>query len=216
MDALDLRDVLLGEGLSRRVVDAVISVPRDRFVPWHQRFRAWEDHAMSIGHGQTISQPTVVAVMTEAAAVGPGDRVLDVGTGSGYQAAVLAACGATVHSIERIPALADDARVRLAGLGLDVDVTCGDGSAGRAERAPYDAIVVAAATPTVPPDLVAQLRPAVQGRRGGRLVIPIGDPAARFGGQELVVLERRADDLDRRKLLDVVFVPLIWGGTPGS
>jgi protein-L-isoaspartate(D-aspartate) O-methyltransferase len=214
MDALDLRDVLLGEGLSRRVVDALISVPRDRFVPWHQRFRAWEDHAMAIGHGQTISQPTVVAVMTEAAAVGPGDRVLDVGTGSGYQAAVLAACGATVHSVERIPALADDARARLADLGLDVDVACGDGSAGRPEHAPYDAIVVAAATPTVPPDLVAQLRPAQQGRRGGRLVIPIGDPSARFGGQELVVLERQPDGLDRRRLLDVVFVPLIWDGTP--
>ena len=215
MDALDLRDVLLGEGLSRRVVDALISVPRDRFVPSHQRFRAWEDHAMSIGHGQTISQPTVVAVMTEAAAVGPGDRVLDVGTGSGYQAAVLAACGATVHSIERIPALADDARVRLAGLGLDVDVACGDGTAGRPELAPYDAIVVAAATPTVPPALVGQLRPPAEGRRGGRLVIPIGNPAARFGGQELIVLEQAAEGLNRHKLLDVVFVPLVWGGDAG-
>lgn len=215
MDALDLRDVLLGEGISRRVVDALISVPRDRFVPHHQRFRAWEDHAMSIGHGQTISQPTVVAMMTEAAAVAPGDRVLDVGTGSGYQAAVLAACGATVHSIERIPALADDARVRLAGLGLDVDVACGDGTAGRPERAPYDAIVVAAATPTVPPALVGQLRPPEGRRRGGRLVIPIGDPAARFGGQELVVLEQVAEGLHRRKLLDVVFVPLVWGGEAG-
>ena len=215
MDALDLRDVLLGEGLSRRVVDALISVPRDRFVPWHQRFRAWEDHAMPIGHGQTISQPTVVAVMTEAAAVGPGARVLDVGTGSGYQAAVLAACGATVYSIERIPALADDARARLAGLGLDVVVTCGDGSAGHAECAPYDAIVVAAATPTIPPALVGQLRQPAEGRRGGRLVIPVGDPAARFGGQELVVLEQMAEGVTRRKLLDVVFVPLVWGGDGG-
>ena len=110
MHAADLREHLLREGISRRVVDVLMSVPRDRFVPPGMAYRAWEDHAMAIGHGQTISQPTVVALMTEAAAVGPGDHVLDVGTGSGYQAAVLAACGARVHSIERLAALADRAR----------------------------------------------------------------------------------------------------------
>ena len=209
VDAADLRDLLLGEGISRRVVTALVSVPRDRFVPREMRVRAWDDHAMPIGHGQTISQPTVVAIMTEAAAVGPGDVVLDVGTGSGYQAAVLAACGAHVHSIERIPALADRARPLLAELGCDVTVTVGDGTAGLPERAPFDAIVVAAATPTVPPALVDQLRPADPGRRGGRLVIPLGHPSGWFGSQELIVLERTAEGLTRRKLLDVVFVPLV-------
>ena len=210
MDAADLRDHLLREGISRRVVEAMMSVPRDRFVPPGMRVLAWEDHAMSIGHGQTISQPTVVALMTQAAAVGPGDQVLDVGTGSGYQAAVLAATGAAVHSIERLPQLADRARTTLAALSCDVDVTCGDGSAGLAGLAPFDAIVVAAATPTVPPALVEQLRAPEQGRRGGRLVIPIGEPSAWLGGQELVLLEREGAGLARRKLLDVVFVPLVW------
>jgi protein-L-isoaspartate(D-aspartate) O-methyltransferase len=210
VDATDLRDVLLGEGIARRVVDAVVSVPRDRFVPGGMVVSAWADHAMPIGHGQTISQPTVVAVMTEAAAVGPGDVVLDVGTGSGYQAAVLAACGAEVHSIERIPQLAARARPLLAELGYDVDVTVGDGTAGLPEHAPYDAIVVAAATPTVPEPLLDQLRAPDGDRRGGRLVIPVGGQAW-FGSQELVLIERGADGLQRRKLLDVVFVPLVPG-----
>jgi protein-L-isoaspartate(D-aspartate) O-methyltransferase len=214
--AADLREHLLREGVSRRVVDVLMSVPRDRFVPSGLAFRAWEDHAMAIGHGQTISQPTVVALMTEAAAVGPGDRVLDVGTGSGYQAAILAACGARVHSIERIAALSDQARVRLADLGYDVDVRCGDGSAGLADEAPFDAIVVAAATATVPPALVEQLRAPEAGRRGGRLVIPVGEPSAWFGGQELVVLERVPDGVSQRKLLDVVFVPLVWDPTSSA
>ena len=213
MHAADLREHLLREGISRRVVDVLMSVPRDRFVPPGMAYRAWEDHAMAIGHGQTISQPTVVAMMTEAAAVGPGDHVLDVGTGSGYQAAVLAACGARVHSIERIAALSDRARVTLDGLGFAVDVRCGDGAAGLPEEAPFDAIVVAAATPTVPPALVDQLRPPGGGRRGGRLVIPIGEPSTWFGGQELVVLERVDEGVTRRKLLDVVFVPLVWQAT---
>jgi protein-L-isoaspartate(D-aspartate) O-methyltransferase len=210
MHAADLREHLLREGISRRVVDAMMSVPRDRFVPSGLAFRAWEDHAMSIGHGQTISQPTVVALMTEAADVGPGDHVLDVGTGSGYQAAVLAACGARVHAVERLEPLADRARARLADLGYDVDVSCGDGSAGLPAEAPFDAIVVAAATRTVPPALVTQLRAPGEGVRGGRLVLPLGEPSAWFGGQELVVLERVPDGVSRRKLLDVVFVPLVW------
>lgn len=211
MDAADLRDRLLGGGIPRRVVDVLMAVPRDRFVPAGMRVRAWEDHALPIGHGQTISQPTVVAVMTQAAAVGRGDVVLDVGTGSGYQAAVLAACGAQVHSIERIPELADRARAVLASLGAEVTVTVGDGTQGLPERAPFDAIVVAAATPVVPPALVEQLREPTGGRRGGRLVLPLGEPAGWLGSQELVVLERTADGLTRRRLLDVVFVPLVPG-----
>jgi protein-L-isoaspartate(D-aspartate) O-methyltransferase len=211
MDAADLRDVLLRNGVSRRVVDVMMTVPRDRFVPREMRVQAWADHAMSIGHGQTISQPTVVAIMTQAAAVGPGDVVLDVGTGSGYQAAVLAACGATVHSIERIPVLAERARAVLAELGVDVSVSVGDGAAGLPELAPFDAVVVAAATPVIPPALVEQLRAPGEGRRGGRLILPLGEPSGWFGGQELIVVERTAQGLDRRKLLDVVFVPLVRG-----
>lgn len=211
MDAADLRDHLLGEGIPRRIVDVMMRVPRDRFVPAAMRMRAWEDHAMPIGHGQTISQPTVVAVMTQAAAVGAGDVVLDVGTGSGYQAAVLAACGARVHSLERIPELAERARSVLASLGVEVTVTVGDGTLGLPDRAPFDAIVVAAATPIVPPALVDQLREPAGDRRGGRLVLPLGEPAGWLGSQELVVLERTADGLTRRKLLDVVFVPLVPG-----
>jgi protein-L-isoaspartate(D-aspartate) O-methyltransferase len=115
-----------------------------------------------------------------------------------------------VHSIERLAALSDRACVTLAELGYDVDVRCGDGTAGLPEEAPFDAIVVAAATPTVPPALVDQLRAPGDGRRGGRLVIPIGAPSTRFGGQELVVLERVGEGVTRRKLLDVVFVPLVW------
>jgi protein-L-isoaspartate(D-aspartate) O-methyltransferase len=210
VDALDLRDLLLGEGIARRIVDAVVSVPRDRFVPGGMVVSAWADHAMPIGHGQTISQPTVVAVMTEAAGVGPGDVVLDVGTGSGYQAAVLAACGAEVHSIERIPELAARARPLLAELGYAVDVTVGDGTRGLPAHAPYDAIVVAAATPAVPEPLLDQLRAPDGDRRGGRLVIPVGGQAW-FGSQELLLIERGADGLRRRKLLDVVFVPLVPG-----
>jgi protein-L-isoaspartate(D-aspartate) O-methyltransferase len=207
----ELREHLLGQGISRRVVEAMMTVPRDRFVPSRTSFRAWEDHAMSIGHGQTISQPTVVAIMTQAADIRRGDHVLDVGTGSGYQAAVLAACGAHVHSIERIPALADRARATLADLGLDVVVTCGDGAQGLAQEAPFDAILVAAATPTVPPKLIEQLRRPGEGERGGRLVIPVGHPGAEFS-QELVVLSHEAAGIGRRKLLDVVFVPLVWSG----
>lgn len=209
MDALDLRDHLLRQGISRRVVEVVVSVPRDRFVPREARMRAWEDHAMPIGHGQTISQPTVVAVMTEAAAIGPNDSVLDVGTGSGYQAAVLAACGARVHSIERIPALAEAARARLADLGYDVAITTGDGTLGLPEVAPFDAILVAAAAPSIPPALLEQLRRPEPGRRGGRLIIPVGEPGGWWGSQELLLLERTEEGFHRRKLLDVVFVPLV-------
>lgn len=207
----DLAGHLLAQGISGRVVSAMMTVPRDRFLPTRLRSQAWEDHAMSIGHDQTISQPTVVARMTEAADVQPGDNVLDVGTGSGYQAAVLAALGARVHSIERIRELADKARGTLADLGLEVEVTCADGTAGLPGVAPFDAIVVAAATPSVPPDLLAQLRAPGPNSRGGRLVIPVGR-SARGGSQELVVLTRQATGVSRRKLLDVVFVPLIWSG----
>ncbi len=213
MDATErLRRRLLGQGISPRVVAAMLRVPRDRFVSGEARYQAWEDHAMSIGAGQTISQPTVVAIMTEAADVRPGDRVLDVGTGSGYQAAVLVSCGAQVVGVERIPQLAARARATLADLGMPVPVECADGSAGLPDRAPFDAIVVAAATPRIPPELLRQLRTPGQGHRGGRLVIPLGQNPPVPGGQQLMLVERGAEGYTHRRLLDVVFVPLVWDG----
>lgn len=211
MDAAALFDVLLREGVSRRVVDAMARVPRDAFVPADLQRRAWEDTALPIGHGQTISQPTVVALMTQAVDVGPGDDVLDVGTGSGYQAAVLAACGARVHGIERIDELADRARAALAALGLDVPVTCGDGAAGLPQFAPYDAIVVAAATDAVPPALLDQLRVPDVGRRGGRLILPLGSRSWWPGAQRLVLFERLTEGFREQEMLDVAFVPLVTG-----
>lgn len=196
------------EGISDRIVDAMSKVPRDAFVPAEMRSEAWEDHPIPIGWGQTISQPYVVGLMTQAAAVGPGDVALDVGTGSGYQAAVLAACGARVIGIERIEELAERARATLLSVGMDVPVVCGDGADGWADAAPYDAIVVGAAAESVPAALVEQLRAPTADRRGGRLVIPVGE-SGWFGGQRLELIERMEQGTRRQHLLDVVFVPLI-------
>lgn len=200
------------QGIPERVIAAMAAVPRDAFVPPDLRWQAWDDHALPIGEGQTISQPTVVALMTQAVDVGPGDVVLDVGTGSGYQAAVLAACGARVIGIERIPSLADRARRALASLGLDVRVHVGDGALGLPEEAPFDAIVVAAAADDVPPALPAQLRAPGPGHRGGRLVVPVRHRSRWPGVQKLVLIERMHDDDVEHELLDVVFVPLISPG----
>src|SRR6185503_17868252 len=134
-----------------RVLAAMYTLPRHPFVPAELRHEAYRDGALAIDQGQTISQPYMVARTTELAEVEPGDRVLDVGTGSGYQAAVLAQLGAQVISIERIPELADNARATLESLGMPVQVVVGDGTRGHPEGAPYDAIVVAAGAPSVPP-----------------------------------------------------------------
>ncbi len=214
MHAADLREHLLREGISRRVVDVLMSVPRDRFVPPGMAFRAWEDHAMAIGHGQTISQPTVVALMTEAAAVGPGDHVLDVGTGSGYQAAVLAACGARVHSIERLAALSDRARVTLAELGYDVDVRCGDGTAGLARRGAVRCDRGGGGDPDGAPGAG---RSAARPRRWSPGWAP-GHPRSASrrpgsGARSWWCSSVCAEGISRRKLLDVVFVPLVWEAT---
>jgi protein-L-isoaspartate(D-aspartate) O-methyltransferase len=178
-------------------------VPRDRFVPPDKREIAWADTALSIGCAQTISQPFIVALMTDLLAVRPGDRVLEIGTGSGYQAAVLAELGAEVYSIEIIEALAADARERLAALGYGkVSVRSGDGRAGWSEHAPYQGIIVTAAAEGIPPALPAQLAP------GGRLVIPLGAK----GGQRLCVFTKRSDGtLHRRVGLPVTFVPCTGG-----
>jgi len=150
------------------VLAAMESVPRHRFVPAPVRNDAYEDQPLPIGYGQTISQPHMVAVMSEALGVGAGDRVLEIGAGSGYQAAVLAAMGCTVYSVEIIPELAAQARIVLDELGYDVTIKVGDGHEGWPAHAPYDGIIVTAAPRKVPPQLLEQLAP------GASLVIPIG------------------------------------------
>jgi protein-L-isoaspartate(D-aspartate) O-methyltransferase len=162
---------------------------------------AYDDRPLPIDHGQTISQPFIVALMTELLEPEPGDRVLEVGTGSGYQAAILARLVARVYTIEIIEPLAERAAERLARLGYhNVETRLGDGYHGWPEAAPFDAIVVTAAADHVPPPLVEQLR------AGGRMVIPVGD---RFSVQQLLLIEKTADDEVRtRQLLPVRFVPL--------
>ncbi len=162
------------------VLHAMERVPRELFVPEPERRRAYEDAALPIGHGQTISQPYMVAKICEALSLRPGQKALDVGTGSGYQAAVLAELGAEVVTIERLPELAEQARANLAAAGYDrVEVVVGDGTLGLPERAPFDGIAVAAAAPGFPQTLYEQLRP------GGRLVVPVG--GARAQRLELIV-----------------------------
>jgi protein-L-isoaspartate(D-aspartate) O-methyltransferase len=180
-----------------RVLAAMRKVPRHAFVLPDRAAEAYEDYPLPIEAGQTISQPFIVAVMSELAQVTPGEKVLEVGTGSGYQAAVLAALGARVYSIEIVEQLAKSAGRRLKQLGYDVQVRHGDGYAGWPEAAPFDAIVVTAAPPEVPAPLRAQL--AV----GGRLVAPVGE-----GAQDLLVLTRTADGYDEQKVLPVRFVPM--------
>jgi protein-L-isoaspartate(D-aspartate) O-methyltransferase len=194
-----------GDVADPRVVAAMEAVPRRRFVPDEVVDRAGDDRALPIGHGQTISQPYVVGVMTSALRIEPGDRVLEIGTGSGYQAAVLAELGARVFTIEIIPELAERARAVLADLGYDdVEVRVGDGHGGWAEQAPFDGIVVTAAPDDLPETLVDQLAP------GGRLVVPIGPEG---GVQTLWLLTRGEDgDLVRHDLGAVRFVPLTRDG----
>jgi protein-L-isoaspartate(D-aspartate) O-methyltransferase len=189
-------------GYSPAVLAALRRVPRHRFVPEEKEARAYDDCALPIGHGQTISQPTIVALMTELARVRADSRVLEIGTGCGYQAAVLAEIAREVWTIEVVPELADAARARLAGLGYrNVQVRCGDGALGWVEQAPFDAIVVTAAPRRVPPALVEQLAP------GARLVIPVGSSPF---DQELRVVEKdSAGRLHERGGVGVAFVPLV-------
>jgi protein-L-isoaspartate(D-aspartate) O-methyltransferase len=183
---------------------AMRSVPRHEFVPKDQRAQAYEDIPLPIGHGQTISQPAVVALMTELIQPRAGKKVLEVGTGSGYQAAVLAQAGCRVWTIEIFQALAKQARDRLARLGYsNVTVRHGDGYAGWPEEAPFDAIMVTAAAESVPPALVDQLA------RGGRLVMPVGD---QLSHQDLLLLEKdSAGRVTSRQVLPVRFVPFLRG-----
>jgi protein-L-isoaspartate(D-aspartate) O-methyltransferase len=181
-----------------RVLEAMRTVPRHELVPPAVRAQAYEDRPLPIGEGQTISQPFIVAFMTEQLRVEPGDRVLEVGTGSGYQAAVLAAMGAEVYTIEIVGALARRAAADLARLGYrSVKVREGDGYRGWPEAAPFDAILVTAAPPEVPAPLLEQLKP------GGRMVLPVGT-----SWQELLLLTKDARGVGRRTLLPVRFVPM--------
>jgi protein-L-isoaspartate(D-aspartate) O-methyltransferase len=186
--------------VDRRVLDAMARVPREDFVGESDRKRAYLDMPLRIGYGQTISQPYMVAIICQTANVREGDRVLDIGTGSGYQAAVLAELGADVHTVERIPELAERARERLKRAGCDsVRVHVGDGSLGLPEHAPFDEIVVAAAAPDMPASLYEQLVPR------GRLVVPVGGPE----GQRLEVIVASPEGPAVTRSVPCRFVPLV-------
>ncbi len=193
----------------RRIAPAVLqamrTVPRHEFVPDHLESLAHADRPLPIGHGQTISQPFIVALMTDLAGIRPGDVVLEVGTGSGYQAAVLAALEVRVHSIEIVRPLAEAVRKRFDSLGLQrIRTRHGDGYDGWEAAAPFDAILVTAAASHIPPPLVRQLAP------GGRMVIPVGGGGFFF--QHLMLVEKAADGhITTRQLLPVRFVPLTGG-----
>jgi protein-L-isoaspartate(D-aspartate) O-methyltransferase len=195
----------LGRGyVDPRVLAVMDKVPRQEFVPDRYRDDAYDDRPLSIGHGQTISQPFIVALMTDMLEIGPDDIVLEIGTGSGYQAAVLARLVGDVHTIEIVPELAESAKERLERLGYDnVHTYTGDGYYGRLDAAPFDAIMVTAAAHQVPPPLIQQLKP------GGRMVIPVGSG---FALQHLMLVEKDEDGQVRtRQTLPVRFVPLTRG-----
>jgi len=200
-DARDTSLYLDKEALDPRVMTAISRVPRHEFVPAAQRGHAYDNRPLSIGFGQTISQPYIVALMSDLIKPRPGDSVRELGTGSGYQAAMLAELTGHVYSIEIIEELGEQAAERLSRLGYDnVTLRIGDGYYGWEEHAPFDAIVVTAAASHVPPPLVEQLKP------GGRMVIPVG---SRFLTQQLVLIEKDpGGQLITRQILPVIFVPL--------
>jgi protein-L-isoaspartate(D-aspartate) O-methyltransferase len=204
-DVASTREYLGIERLDPAVLSAMRSVPREQFVPRRLWPQAYLNSPLPIGQGQTISQPYIVAIMSHLAKVGPGDRVYELGTGSGYQAAVLGAMGVEVYSVEIVPELAERAAATLARLGYDkVHVRAGDGYLGWPEAAPFDAVVVTAAHPKIPQPLIDQLK------EGGRLVMPVGDT---YEIQQLTVLTKQAGGtLKREELLPVRFVPITGDG----
>jgi protein-L-isoaspartate(D-aspartate) O-methyltransferase len=200
------RQLVARDIVDARVLAAMLAVPRHRFMPESMAALAYVDAAQPIGHEVTISQPYIVALMSQLADLQPGERVLEIGTGSGYQAAVLAELGAKVYTIERVEVLARRAEAKLRELGHDdVEVRYGDGYLGWPEHAPFDAILLTAAPPKVPEALTDQL--AV----GGKLIAPVGRDV---GWQQLIVIERTATGLERETVLDVGFVPMLPGTTP--
>lgn len=207
-----LREKMVDEQLKRRsirdprILEAMREVPRHRFVPIEERHRAYEDHPLPIPAGQTISQPYIVAYMLQALALEGDEKVLEIGTGSGYQAALLGKLAREVHSIERHETLVNAAIELLGELAVDnVEVHHGDGTKGLSDHAPYDAIIVAASAPVVPQPLLRQLAD------GGRLILPVGVA----WGQILQLWKRSGDSFDYDELVPVAFVPLIgehgWG-----
>jgi len=204
MDQQGMVRLIRSRGITNPLVlDALVHVPRHHFVPDTQRAAAYGDHALSIGCQQTISQPYIVALMTDALDLQPGDRVLEVGTGSGYQAAILAEMGMDVYTIERVPELYEQAKASLESLGYEVHCRLGDGYDGWPEFAPYDGIIATAAPDEIPPALLDQLAD------GGRLVIPVGP---RHGYQNLWKIIRHGDEIQKINLGGVAFVPFIVDG----
>ena len=195
-----VEDQIIKRGISdRNVINAMLTVPRHLFVPEYMKSRAYDDSPLEIGEGQTISQPYIVAYMTEKLRLKPSDKVLEIGTGSGYQAAVLAEICDSVFSVEIIPELALTADVNLEKAGIEnVHVKCADGYFGWPEHAPYDAIIITAAPEKVPEPLLEQLAP------GGRLIIPVGH---RSYTQFLMLYEKKEKKISSRTLLPVRFVP---------
>ena len=196
---------LRSDGISSQsVLDAMLKVPRHEFVPASSRHQAYQNRPLPIGHDQTISQPYIVAYMTEAAEIASGEKVLEIGTGSGYQAAVLAELAKEVYSIEIIPELADGARAVLSRLGYkNIEVRTGNGYLGWPEKAPFDAIVVTAAPDQVPQALVEQL--AVR----GKMIVPVGT-----GFQEMTIITKTESGVIERKTIPVRFVPMVGKPTP--
>jgi len=185
---------------SRQVLDAFAKVPRHLFVPKEYRTMAYSDRALPIGKGQTISQPYIVAFMTESLNLKPADRVLEIGTGSGYQAAILAEICDSVYSVEIIPSLGKDAKQLLKKLGYtNIEVKIGDGYKGWTTYAPFDAIIVTCAPTQIPETLKEQLA------EGGRMIIPVGEQYV----QELILLEKKNGRLREKKVLPVMFVPMV-------
>ncbi|HEY5743679.1 MAG TPA: protein-L-isoaspartate(D-aspartate) O-methyltransferase [Terrimicrobiaceae bacterium] len=189
-----------------QVLQAMKDVPRHEFVPVSLRSYAYQDGPLPIGHGQTISQPFIVAFMTQALQLTKNDKVLEVGTGSGYQAAILGKLAKEVYTIEIVPPLAETSRQLLARLGFDnVHVRLGDGYLGWPEKAPFDAIIVTCAPDHVPEPLVSQLT------EGGRLIVPVGEAG---GIQQLVLLRKKEGKIVQENMLDVRFVPMTGGHKP--
>jgi protein-L-isoaspartate(D-aspartate) O-methyltransferase len=196
------RDYVGQDAFSERVMAAIAAVPRHYFVPEYLQEAAYDNGPLPVGHGQTISQPYIVALMTDLLRSTPDAVLLEVGTGTGYQTAVLARLARRVYSIEIVAALASEAAERLQRLGYaNVETRQGDGYAGWPEHAPYDGIIVTAAAPYIPAALIAQLKP------NGRLVIPVGEHG---GPQQLLVVEKNAaGEVSERSVLPVAFVPLV-------
>jgi len=197
--------VLDGGAVDPEVLEAMRTVPRHEFVPQDVRSHAYEDRPLPIGYGQTISQPFIVALMTDLLDVAAGDRVLEIGTGSGYQAAVLSPLASEVYSIEIVPELGERAAAALNRLGYEnVETKIADGYYGWPDKAPFDAIVVTAAASHIPPPLIKQLKD------GGRMIIPIGGP---FAAQQLMLVDKQPDgSITTRQVLAVRFVPFTRAG----